>query len=115
MTQWLNDPMNKWPDGPIKMMPSIRIALMSIKLVMRTKAALFFTFLFPLIFLFVYAGIFARGNPEAVVYFFGPVVTLNIMGSGFWGLGLQSVMQRERGSLRRYRLAPIGPGIDGVQ
>lgn len=92
------------------MMPAIRIALMSIKLVMRTKAALFFTFLFPIIFLFVYAGIFARGNPDAVVYFFGPVVTLQIMGSSFWGLGLQSVMQRERGSLRRYRLAPIGPG-----
>ena len=91
-------------------MASIRIALMSIKLVMRTKVALFFTFLFPLIFLFVYAGIFARGNPGAVVYFFGPVVTLQIMGSSFWGLGLQSVMQRERGSLRRYRLAPIGPG-----
>ena len=83
---------------------------MSIKLVMRTKTALFFTFLFPLIFLFVYAGIFAHGNPEEVVYMFGPVVTLNIMGSGFLGLGLQSVMQRERGSLRRYRLAPIGPG-----
>jgi ABC-2 type transport system permease protein len=92
------------------MLPSIRIALMSIKLVMRTKAALFFTFLFPVIFLFVYSGIFAQGNPGAVVYFFGPVVTLNIMGSAFWGLGLQSVMQRERGSLRRYRLAPIGPG-----
>jgi ABC-2 type transport system permease protein len=91
-------------------MASIRIALMSIRLVMRTKAALFFTFLFPLVFLFVYSGIFARGNPEAVLYMFGPVVTLNIMGSGFWGLGMQSVMQRERGSLRRYRLAPIGPG-----
>jgi ABC-2 type transport system permease protein len=44
-----------------------------------------------------------------VAYIFGPVVTLNIMGSGFFGLGIQSVMQRERGSLRRYRLAPIGP------
>ncbi len=77
---------------------------------MRTKAALFFTFLFPVIFLFVYSGIFARGNPDRVLYFFGPVVTLQIMGSSFWGLGLQSVMQRERGSLRRYRLAPIGPG-----
>jgi ABC-2 type transport system permease protein len=92
------------------MIPSIRIALMSIKLVTRTKTALFFTFLFPLIFLFVYAGIFAHGNPQAVVYMFGPVVTLNIMASGFFGLGLQSVMQRERGSLRRYRLAPVGPG-----
>jgi ABC-2 type transport system permease protein len=89
---------------------SVRIALLSIKLVMRTKAALFFTFLFPVIFLFVYCGIFARGNPSHVLYFFGPVVTLQIMGSSFWGLGLQSVMQRERGSLRRYRLAPIGSG-----
>jgi ABC-2 type transport system permease protein len=92
------------------MIPSVRIALLSIKLVMRTKVALFFTFLFPIIFLFVYSGLFARGNPQAVVYFFGPLVTLQIMGSSFWGLGLQSVMQRERGSLRRYRLAPIGPG-----
>ena len=83
---------------------------MTIRLVMRTKVALFFTFLFPLIFLFVYAGIFAHGSPAIVVYMFGPLVTLNIMGSGFWGLGMQSVMQRERGSLRRYRLAPIGPG-----
>jgi len=32
------------------------------------------------------------------------------MGSAFWGLGLQSVMSRERGILRRYRLAPIGAG-----
>ncbi len=89
-------------------MPAVRIALLTIRLVMRTKVALFFTFVFPVIFLFVYAGIFAHGNPNAVAYLFGPVVTLNIMGSGFWGLGLQSVMQRERGSLRRYRLAPIG-------
>ena len=54
--------------------------------------------------------LFARGNPDVVAYMFGPVVTLNIMGSGFWGLGMQCVSQRERGSLRRYRLAPIGSG-----
>jgi ABC-2 type transport system permease protein len=90
-------------------MPTVRIALLTIRLVMRTKVALFFTFLFPLVFLFAYAGLIARGNPNVVAYMFGPVVTLNIMGSGFFGLGLQSVMQRERGSLRRYRLAPISP------
>jgi len=92
------------------MIHAVRIALLTIRLVMRTKIALFFTFLFPVVFLFIYAGLFAHGNPEAVVYMFGPVVTLNIMGSGFWGLGMQSVVQRERGSLRRYRLAPIGSG-----
>jgi len=91
-------------------MPTVRIALLTIRLVMRTKVALFFTFIFPLVFLFVYAVLIARGKPDVVAYMFGPVITLNIMGSGFWGLGMQSVMQRERGSLRRYRLAPIGPG-----
>ena len=90
-------------------MPTLRIALLAIRLVMRTKVALFFTFIFPLVFLFAYAGLIARGNPNVVAYMFGPVVTLNIMGSGFFGLGMQSVTQRERGSLRRYRLAPIGP------
>lgn len=89
------------------MMNIIRMSLMTIRMVMRTKVALFFTFLFPCIFLFVYAGIFAHGNPNTVAYMFGQVLTLNILGAGFFGLGLQAVMQRERGTLRRYRLAPI--------
>jgi len=89
------------------MMNVIRMAVMIIRMVMRTKVALFFTFLFPCIFLFIYAGIFAHGNPNAVAYMFGQVLTLNILGAGFFGLGLQAVMQRERGTLRRYRLAPI--------
>lgn len=90
------------------MMNVIRMAMMTIRMVMRTKVALFFTFLFPCIFLFIYAGIFAHGNPNTVAYMFGQVLTLNILGAGFFGLGLQAVMQRERGVLRRYRLAPIG-------
>ena len=89
-------------------MAVLRIAWMTIKMVMRTKVALFFTFLFPCIFLFVYGGIFAHGNPHAITYMFGQVLTLNILGAGFFGLGLQSVMQRERGTLRRYRLTPVG-------
>ncbi|MGH9432028.1 MAG: CIA30 family protein [Terriglobia bacterium] len=90
-------------------MAALSIAWSNILLVTRTRTALFFTFIFPLIFLFGYAGIFAGGNPTTVAYFFGPVVVLQVMGSAFWGLGLQSVTQRERGSLRRFRLAPIGP------
>src|SRR5208282_6511893 len=50
------------------------------------------------------------GDPALVAYMFGPVVTITVMGSAFWGLGLQSVTQRDRGSLRRYRLAPVGSG-----
>ncbi|HEV2417288.1 MAG TPA: CIA30 family protein [Terriglobia bacterium] len=91
-------------------MATVRIAMMIVKVALRTKAALFFTFIFPLIFLFAYDAIFARGNPSVAAYLFGPVITLQILGSSFFGLGLHSVMERERGSLRRYRLAPIGPG-----
>jgi len=89
------------------MMNILRMSVLTIRVVMRTKIALFFTFLFPCIFLFIYAGIFAHGNPQTVAYMFGQILTLNILGAGFFGLGLQAVMQRERGTLRRYRLAPV--------
>ncbi len=88
-------------------MTAIKLAILNIKMVARTRVALFFTLVFPLVWLFVYEGLFAHGNSKMIMYLFGPVVTLNIMGSAFWGLGLQSVMQRERGILRRFRLAPI--------
>lgn len=91
-------------------MATIRIAAMIVRVAMRTKVALFFTFIFPLLFLFAYDAIFAHGSPGVAAYLFGPVITLQILGSSFFGLGLQSVVERERGSLRRYRLAPIGPG-----
>jgi ABC-type uncharacterized transport system permease subunit len=91
-------------------MIAVRIALLNIRLAMRTKVALFFTFVFPLVFLFAYGGIFAHGSPAGMAFLFGPVVVLQIIGSTLWGLGMRSVMERERGSLRRYRLAPLGAG-----
>ena len=91
-------------------MAALRIALLNIRLATRIKAALFFTFIFPLIFLFVYGGIFAHGDPKGMAFLFGPVVVLQVIGSTLWGLGMRSVMDRERGSLRRFRLAPIGAG-----
>jgi ABC-2 type transport system permease protein len=78
--------------------------------VARNRAAFFFTFIFPLIFLLFYGGLFARSDPRVTTYLMGPVVTLTVMGSGFWGLGIQLVISRERGILRRFRLAPIGAG-----
>ncbi|HEV2381995.1 MAG TPA: CIA30 family protein [Terriglobia bacterium] len=91
-------------------MAALRIALMNIRLATRLKTALFFTFIFPLIFLFAYGGIFAHGDPKGMAFLFGPVVVLQVIGSTLWGLGMRSVMDRERGALRRFRLAPIGAG-----
>jgi ABC-2 type transport system permease protein len=91
-------------------MATLRIAFLNIRIALRTRAALFFTFIFPLLWLFAYDAIFAHGDPRAAAYMFGPVIVLQIMGSAFFGLGLTVVRERERGSLRRYRLAPVGPG-----
>jgi ABC-2 type transport system permease protein len=60
----------------------------------------------PLAFLFIYAGIFGRGNSQAMPYLLAEVLALTVMGS-FWGLSVQLVTFREQGILRRFRIAPI--------
>lgn len=77
------------------------------RLAMRNRAFLFFSMIMPLVFLFIYAGILGRGNPEALPYLLADVLALTVMGS-FWGLSVQLVTFREQGILRRFRLAPIG-------
>ncbi len=77
------------------------------RLAMRNRAFLFFSLIVPLVFLFVYAGVLGRGNPEGVPYLLADVLALTVMGS-FWGLSVQLVTFREQGILRRFRVAPIG-------
>ena len=79
------------------------------QLAMRNRAFLFFSLIMPLAFLFFAMGIFARGLENATSYILAPVLALTVMGS-FWGLSIQLVTFREQGILRRFRLAPIGPG-----
>ena len=77
-----------------------------IQLAMRNKMFFFFSVIFPLAMFFLYAGIFARGNPRAVSFFLGPVIAFNVMGS-FWGLSAALVMFREQGILRRFHVTPV--------
>ncbi len=79
------------------------------RLAMRNRAFLFFSLIMPLAFLFLAMGIFAKGLANAASYVLAPVLALTVMGS-FWGLSVQLVMFREQGILRRFRLAPLGPG-----
>jgi ABC-type multidrug transport system permease subunit len=76
------------------------------KLAMRNRMFFFFSVVFPLGMFFLYAGIFAKGNPRFVSYFLGPVIAFNVMGS-FWGLSAALVMFREQGILRRFHIAPV--------
>jgi ABC-2 type transport system permease protein len=77
------------------------------RLAMRNRAFLFFSLIMPIAFLFIYAGIFGRGNRQAVPYLLAEVLALTVMGS-FWGLSVQLVTFREQGILRRFRVAPVG-------
>ena len=79
------------------------------RLALRNRAFIFFSLVFPLIFLFLFLGLFARGNVAAVPYMLASVLALTVMGS-FWGLSVQLVTFREQGILRRFRLTPVGAG-----
>jgi len=77
------------------------------RLAIRNRAFLFFSLIMPIAFLFIYAGIFGRGNRQAVPYLLAEVLALTVMGS-FWGLSVQLVTFREQGILRRFRVTPVG-------
>jgi ABC-2 type transport system permease protein len=81
---------------------------MRIQLTLRNKMFLFFSVVMPFGFFFLYAGIFAKGEPHAVQYLLGPVIALTVMGS-FWGLSAALVMFREQGILRRFHVTPVTP------
>jgi len=53
---------------------------MRIQLALRNRMFFFFSVIFPLGMFFLYAGIFAKGNPRVVRFFLGPVIALNVMG-----------------------------------
>jgi ABC-2 type transport system permease protein len=84
----------------------LSLAAMRIRITLRNKAFMFFSLFMPLTIFFLYGSIFAKGSPQVFSVLMGPVLSFTVMGT-FWGLGLQLVTWRERGILRRFRLAPM--------
>ncbi|HUX66840.1 MAG TPA: ABC transporter permease [Terriglobales bacterium] len=85
----------------------LRMAWMNVLLSYRIKIAFFFTFIFPMMFFFVYFGLIARGKPHAVEAMMGPLISFSVISNALFGLSVQLVTMRERDMLRRYHLAPI--------
>jgi ABC-type multidrug transport system permease subunit len=79
---------------------------MRVQLALRNKMFFFFSVVFPLLWFFLFAGIFAKGIPQAVRFFLGPVIAFNVMGS-FWGLSATLVTFREQGILKRFHVTPV--------
>ena len=80
---------------------------MNLRLTLRNRVALFFSFVFPLIFFLVFSQGSGGGNGQQVINI---VLGLGVLGSGLFGVGMRAVQDREQNILRRFKVAPIGPG-----
>jgi imidazolonepropionase-like amidohydrolase/ABC-type multidrug transport system permease subunit len=80
---------------------------MNLLLTLRNRMALFFSFVFPLIFFFAFSQGGGGGNGQQIVNL---VLGLGVLGSGLFGVGMRAVQDREQNILRRFKVAPIGPG-----
>ena len=79
-----------------------------IKLAMREKVVLFFNYILPLGFLFIFGQLMGArsGGATQVVTM---VLVIGILGNGLFGAGIRAVVERETNVLRRYKVAPITP------
>src|SRR5688500_4107717 len=80
-----------------------------VKLTLRDKSALFFNYLFPLMFFFMFAQMFDARQGAAILRVVSMVTVLGILGNGLLGAGMRAVQERENNVLRRYKVAPITP------
>ena len=91
---------------------SVYLALLrsELRVLLRERSVLFFNYLFPLVFFFMFGELMnARASLGGAQYIVSMVLSIGIMGNGFFGMGMRAVQEREVGILRRLRLAPITP------
>src|SRR3954451_1382892 len=80
-----------------------------LKLAGRNRAVLFFNYVFPLIFFFIFAMMFQAQRGGMIILVVTMVTVIGILGSGFFGAGMRAVQEREENILRRYKVTPITP------
>ena len=83
---------------------------MNMRLTFRDRTVVFFNYLFPLIFFFMFAQLYHAEQGGAINQVVNMVLTIGILGSGFFGAGIRAVMDREQNILRRFKVAPISAG-----
>lgn len=77
------------------------------KLSVRERTVLFFNYVFPLLFFFLF-GQFARAR-GASASMIAMVLVFAVLGNGLFGAGVRTVADREANVLRRFKVAPITP------
>jgi imidazolonepropionase-like amidohydrolase/ABC-type multidrug transport system permease subunit len=92
------------------MKPYIAQIRSTLRLMGRDRSVLFFSYLFPLVFFFIFAQIMSgRQSAAAMAQVIGMVIIIGVLGNGFFGAGMRAVQDRETNVLRRFKVAPVGP------
>lgn len=82
---------------------------MTLLLTLRDRSVLIFSYLFPLGFLFAFGEI-AHAAQGGAVMVVNMVLTIGVLGSGFFAGAMRAIADRERNILRRFKVAPINAG-----
>ncbi len=90
------------------MRPYIAQIKSNLLLMGRDRSVLFFSYLFPLTFFFLFAQVYeASQSSAAMAQVIAMVLIIGVLGSGFFGAGMRTVQDRETNVLRRFKVAPI--------
>lgn len=82
---------------------------LDLKLALRQKSVIFFNYLFPLIFFFIFGQAMHAERGAAMTIVISMVLIIGVLGNGLFGAGIRAVQEREANILRRYKVTPITP------
>jgi imidazolonepropionase-like amidohydrolase/ABC-type multidrug transport system permease subunit len=91
------------------MKPYKALIALDLKLALRQKSVIFFNYLFPLIFFFIFGQAMHAERGAAMTVVISMVLIIGILGNGLFGAGIRAVQEREANILRRYKVTPITP------
>jgi imidazolonepropionase-like amidohydrolase/ABC-type multidrug transport system permease subunit len=80
-----------------------------IRLAFRQRVVIFFNYLMPLAFFFIFAQAFHAEQGGVILQVVAMVTVIGILGNGLFGAGIRAAQEREQNILRRYKVAPITP------
>src|ERR1700691_1920454 len=91
------------------MKPYKALIALDLKLALRTRSVIFFNYLFPLIFFFIFGQAIHAERGAAMTMVIAMVLIIGILGNGLFSAGIRAVQEREANILRRYKVTPITP------
>jgi len=89
-----------------------KLSMMETKLFFREKMAVFWTFLFPILMIWLFGAMFGNSKIAGMSYsnaYIPSWIAVNMMTTAFFGLGMVLSSYREKGILRRYQVTTIRP------